>query len=295
MRDRLAFLMQETWASLRRNALLQVASISTASIALLLFGAMGMVLYKLDATAQSLPSQFEVEVFLKITATREQALELQARLEAMPEVARVTLIPREEAWEKFKQDYADEVNLADLPNPLPDKLVVAAHVPESLPLIAERVRQEPTVETVLDHRNLLQQVLAVARLVRWVGLSVGGLLLFAALVLIYNTVRLTIFSRQREVRVMALVGATLRAIRFPFVLEGVVQGGLGGLVAGLLVLAGAGLLSDYMVRTWPFLQDLPPGMPPLYVLVGLPVLGGLIGGLCAWWAARRFVRIRSEA
>ncbi len=294
MRDRLAFLLHETWASLTRNALLQVASISTACVALILLGAVGMVLYKLDITAQSLPSQFEMEVFMTTSATREQALELQERLQAMPEVAEVKLIPRETAWEQFKKEYADEVNLADLPNPLPDKLVVSVHQPERLPRIADQVRQEPTVDTVLDHRQVLSQLLAVARLVRWVGLSVGGMLLFASLVLIYNTVRLTIFSRQREVRVMALVGATLRAIRFPFVLEGVVQGGLGGVVAGAIVLTGAGLLSDYMVRTWPFLRDLPPGMPPLYVLSGLPLLGALIGGLCAWWAARRFVRIRGE-
>ncbi|CUU10229.1 MAG: ABC transporter permease [Fimbriimonadales bacterium] len=294
MRDRIAFLLSETWASLRRNTMLQIAAVSTACIALVLLGAVGMALYKLDATAHTLPSQFEVEIFLKVSVPRAQSLEMKKMLEAMPEVARVKLVPREQGWEELKKNLKDDVNLADLPNPLPDKLIVAAHQPEQLPLIAERVRKDPRVDEVLDHRNTLEEVLSVARLVRWVGIGAGGLLLFSALVLIYNAVRLTIYSRQREVGVMALVGATLTTIRAPFVLEGMIQGGLGGLVAAGLVLAGAGVLSDMMVRLWPFLKDLPPGLPPVFVLVGLPLLGSLLGGLCAWWAARRFVRIWGE-
>lgn len=295
MRDRIAFLLGESWASLRRNTMLQVAAVSTACIALVLLGAVGMALYKLDALAHSLPSQFQLEIFLKVSVPREESLALKQSLEQMPEVAQVELVPKEQGWEQFQQSLKEDVNLADLPNPLPDKLIVSAKEPEQLPLIAERVRHDPRVDEVLDHRKTLQDVLSVARLVRFVGIGVSGLLLFSALVLIYNAVRLTIYSRQREVRVMALVGATLLTIRAPFVMEGVIQGGLGGVFAGGFVLAGAGVLSDMMVRTWPFLKDLPPGLPPEVILLGLPTLGSLLGGLCAWWAARRFVRIWSEA
>lgn len=295
MRDRIAFLIGESWASLRRNTMLQVAAVSTACIALVLLGAVGMALYKLDALAHSLPSQFQLEVFLKVSAPREASLAIKKELEQMPEVAQVELVPKEQGWKQLQQSLKEDVNLADLPNPLPDKLIVSAKEPERLPMIAERVRQDPRVDEVLDHRKTLQDVLSVARLVRFVGIGVSGLLLFSALVLIYNAVRLTIYSRQREVRVMALVGATLLTIRAPFVMEGAIQGGLGGLLAGGFVLAGAGMLSDMMVRTWPFLNDLPPGLPPTAILVGLPLLGSLLGGLCAWWAARRFVRIWSEA
>ncbi|MCS7208298.1 MAG: ABC transporter permease [Fimbriimonadales bacterium] len=291
MIDRLRFVLHETRESLLRNATMQAAAISTACIALILLGSASMALYKLDATAQSLPSQFEAEVFLKMSATRQQAVELKARIEAMPEVERVTLTPREEAWEQQKRELADEVNLADIPNPLPDKLTVRVRDPATLPAVAQQIAQSPLVEEVIDSRQELQTVLSIARLVRWIGLGAGGVLLLAALILIYNTVRLTIFSRQREVRVMALVGATLRSIRLPFVLEGMVQGIVGGVLAAVLVLLGATLVSDYAVRQWPFLRDTPPGLPPLAILVGLPMVGALMGGACAWWATQRYVRI----
>lgn len=291
MIDRLRFVLMETWESLTRNATMQAAAISTACIALILLGGAGMALYKLDATAQSLPSQFEANVFLKMSATREQALQLKAQLEATPEIERVVLTPREVAWEQEKQKLADDVNLADLPNPLPDKLTVRVRDPALLPAVAERIAQSPLVEEVIDSRKELQTVMELSRLVRWIGLGAGGLLLMAALILIYNTVRLTIASRQREVRVMALLGATLRSIRLPFVLEGMIQGVVGGALAAALVLAVAALISDYFVRQWPFLRDMPPGLPPYVVMMGLPALGALMGGLCAWWAARRYVHI----
>ncbi len=291
MIDRLRFVLQETWESLTRNATMQAAAISTACIALILLGSAGMALYKLDATAQSLPSQFEANVFLKTSATREQAIELQKQIQAMPEVEQVVLTPREVAWEREKQKLAADVNLADLPNPLPDKLTVRVRDPALLPAVAERIAQSPLVDEVIDSREELKTVLELSRLVRWVGLGAGGLLLLAALILMYNTVRLTIFSRQREVRVMALLGATLRSIRLPFVLEGITQGIVGGVLAAILVLTAAALLSDYLVRQWPFLKDMPPGLPPTVVAIGLPALGALMGGLCAWWATHRYVRI----
>lgn len=291
MIDRLRFVLLETWESLTRNATMQAAAISTACIALVLLGGAGMALYKLDAAAQSLPSQFEAEVFLKMSATRAQAMQLKAQLEKMPEITRVTLTPREVAWEQEKQKLADKVNLADLPNPLPDKLTVRVRNPELLPAVSEQIAQSPLVEEVIDSRQELQTVLAISRLVRWIGLGAGGMLLLAALILIYNTVRLTIFSRQREVRVMALLGATLRSIRLPFILEGITQGAVGGALAATLALLVAAFVSDYLIRQWPFLNDLPPGLPPYVVMTGLPTLGALMGGLCAWWATQRYVRI----
>lgn len=291
MIDRVRFVVQETWASLRGSKAMQAAAISTAAIALILLGSASMVLSKLDAIARALPNEFEASVFLKMSATREQALQLKAEIEAMTEVAQVSLVPREQAWELEKQKLAGEVNLADLPNPLPDKLTVRVHDPAQLPLVAERVAKSPLVDEVIDSRKELQTVLSIARLVRWTGLGIGGLLLLSALMLIYNSVRLTINARQNEVQVMALVGATLRSIRLPFVLEGMTQGLLGGVIAALLVLLGAGATSDYMVSQWPFLRDTPPGLPPLLLMVSLPSLGALIGGLCAWWATMRHVRI----
>ncbi len=291
MIDRFRFIVNETWASLRGNLAMQVAAISTACIALILLGSAAMALYKLDALAQSLPNAFEASVFLHTTVSRAQTLKLKAEIEAMPEVAQVVLVPREVAWEQEKQKYKDEVNLADLPNPLPDKLIVRVHQAETLPAVSARIAQSSLVDEVIDSQAELEMVLGAARLVRWVGLGTGGLLLLSALLLIYNAVRLTIHARQHEVQVMALVGATLRSIRLPFVLEGMVQGLLGGIIAALITVLSAGLLSEYMVSQWPLLKDMPPGLPPGVVLVGVPILGMVLGGLCASWATLRYVRI----
>lgn len=291
MYDRLLFILEETWANLRRNGLMQLAAISTATVALILLGSVGMILYKLDLVAQSLPQQFEVEVYMRPHLPRERTLELKKRLEAMPEVQQVVLKSREEAWREEQQRLAGEVNLSDLPNPLPDKLIVRAKQPALGMQIAKWLRQEPAVDEVIDRRSDLAMVLGVARFVRWGGLSLSSVLLLATLVLIYNTIRLTVLARQTEVRIMALVGASHRTIRLPFILEGAVQGGLGGLLASALVLAGARVVSNYVAQNWGFLGGLPGGAPPGWVVLGLVSTGTLIGAFCATWAAQRFVRI----
>jgi cell division transport system permease protein len=290
MWDKLLFILQETWANLRRNGLMQFAAISTATVALILLGSVGMALYKLDAVAQSMPRQFEVQVFMRENLRRNQVLEFKKRIEALPEVARVTLKTKEDAWKEEKQRY--NINLSDLPNPLPDKLIVATHEPEQVVGTTKWLRsQKGMVDDVLDDQTTLQTVMSIAKFVRWIGFTVSALLILSALVLIYNAIRLTVLSRQTEVRIMALVGATLRTIRLPFVLEGAIQGGLGGLLASLLVLLGANAVSNYVVQTWPFLGELPGGAPVWMIGCALVSLGTLMGGLSASWAAQRFVHV----
>lgn len=290
MWDKITFILQETWANLRRNGLMQFAAVSTATVALILLGSVGMALYKLDAVAQAMPRQFEVQVFMRENLTREQVLEFQKQLEAKPEVARVSLKTKEEAWAEEKQRYS--VNLSDLPNPLPDKLIVATHEPEQTAALTKWMRAQKTmVDDVLDDQTTLQTVMSIAKFVRWVGFTVSTMLILSALVLIYNAIRLTVLSRQTEVRIMALVGATLRTIRLPFMLEGAVQGGVGGLLASLLVLLGARTASNYVMQAWPFLGELPGGAPVWMVCCALVSLGVLMGGLSASWAAQRFVHV----
>lgn len=291
MIDRLLFILNETWANLRRNGLMQFAAISTSTVALILLGSVGMMLYKLDSVAQSLPRKFEIEVFAHEDAKREEVVALQQQLQAMPEVALVQLITKEEAWQQEKDALLDQMDLSDLPNPLPDKLIVSTREPEQIAGVSKRIRQEKVVEDVLNQQETLAQVMSISRFIRWTGFSISGLLMLSALVLIYNAIRLTVLSRQTEVRIMSLVGANHRAIRMPFVLEGAAQGGLGGLLAGGMVLLGARMISDYTSSAWPFLDQLPGGAPVWSVLISLMALGVLLGGLSASWAAQRFVKI----
>ncbi|MCW5933236.1 MAG: ABC transporter permease [Fimbriimonadia bacterium] len=291
MIDRLLFILNETWANLRRNGLMQFAAISTSTVALILLGSVGMMLYKLDSVAQSLPRKFEIEVFAHEDAKREEVVALQQQLQAMPEVALVQLITKEEAWQQEKDALLDQMDLSDLPNPLPDKLIVSTREPEQIAGVSKRIRQEKVVEDVLNQQETLAQVMSISRFIRWTGFSISGLLMLSALVLIYNAIRLTVLSRQTEVRIMSLVGANHRAIRMPFVLEGAVQGGLGGMLASGMVLLGARMISDYTSSAWPFLDQLPGGAPVWSVLASLVALGVLLGGLSASWAAQRFVKI----
>ncbi|NUL83454.1 MAG: ABC transporter permease [Armatimonadetes bacterium] len=291
MLHRTLFIIEETLTSLKRDASMQLAAITTAMVSLVLLGLVAFTLFQLDSVASSLPRQFEINAFAKMDAPREEIEAVVGRIEAMPETKSVKLVTKEEAWPEEKRRLGSDMTFEGMPNPLPDKLVVAAKKPELCLTLADKIREEPVIDKVVDLRDDLGMVQGIARIVRWTGLIFTGILMLGALILIYNAIRLTVKAREDEIAVMALVGATHRTIRLPFVLEGAVQGMLGGLLAAIIVLASVPRALDALAEAAPFIGNWAAAAPPLAVAGLLVGAGTIMGALSAFYAAQRFVRV----
>ncbi|MEA3019566.1 MAG: cell division transport system permease protein [Actinomycetota bacterium] len=237
MSIKLDYATRETVSNLRRNLLLTTASMLTVAVSLSMVGVAILLRYGVDNATQRWKNGVEFEIFLNLDATPEQQARIERELVASPDVERggVKFVSQQEQYQLFKlyfndqPEYLQNVKAQDLPASyrvkpkVQDVAVIRA--------LGERFRQEAGVKQVEFAADTVDTVLKVSRWLQVAMFVIASVLLFAAVLLIFNTIRMGIFARRREIEVMKLVGATNWFIRVPFMLEGLIQGVLGAAVS----------------------------------------------------------------
>jgi cell division transport system permease protein len=243
------FFIQEGLRAMRRSAAPSIAAIVTIVVTVVLLGVLIPVLQTTQAKSSEVRDQLELKTFLFDDATPEETDQLKQKITAMPHVASVEYVSKEQALQILKGRLSDKSITDELnSNPLPASFNVKVDDANNL----EAVRSElsppnasgqaepvsPIIDEVVDSRAEASKITAVTGAIKIVLLVITGLLLLASLGLIANTIRLSIYARRREVEVMRLVGATNWFIRWPFMVEGLVVGFVGGVIAVGVLLAG---------------------------------------------------------
>jgi cell division transport system permease protein len=287
------FLIREAFLNLRRQGLMTLASISTVAVALSILGAFGLLAWHVHLVTDQLPRRFEVHAFLRRNLPAAEVEGVRGAVERIPGVRSVTLVTCDEAWNAFKNRYTGlKSDLEGLEgNPLPDKLEIQAHTPQQTLAVAEQVRVMPQVEAVQDGRTVLQRLISINQWVRTGSLILGALLALGTVAIISNAIRLTLFARRREIRVMQLVGATNGFVRFPFLLEGMLDGLIGGgLACGLLYLAYHYLTTRALVHL-PLVSEFRLNLDLPVFLGGIAAGGLMVGFMGSAVSIRRFLKI----
>lgn len=285
----LPYFIREGVSNLRRAKFAAFASTAAIAVALVLVGVFGVVGYKAQTVSDMLREQAgEMEVFVEQGASEQDEKALHARIRTMPGVARAEFVSHEEAAKIFRREFGEESSVFDDPTFLPASIKVEMEPgyanPDSMSRAADVIGEWRSVDDVVLNRDLLVRVAQNRRLLNTIGIVLGGIVVLTALFLVANTIRLTIYARRLLIRTMKLVGATDRFVRRPFLVEGVLQGLIGGVIAGGIVWG--------LYRF--FIQQLDQAPVPLHV--GLALFGGLVGaGMLLGWigsyfAARRFIQ-----
>ena len=295
MGGKLAYALRETVQNLRRNLVLTGASMMTVAVSLSLVGASFLLGYGVDNVTQRWQGGIEFEIFLNETITPEQRDRIQRELDANPDVANAVFVSQEEQFELFQVLFADQPEYLETVTPevLPPSFRVEPSIADAdvIKALGDRFEAEPGVKTVVFAEETVRTLLRVSGITQSVIFTVAAVLLFAAALLIFNTIRTAIFARRREIEVMKLVGATNWFIRVPFMLEGLLQGLVGASVAFGIV---------YLVRN--AAQDAIRGVPLFdgFVVVSSQVattgvltllLGAGIGAIGAGVAVTKFLDV----
>ena len=259
-------------------------------MALVLIAVFGLLAWQAAQVTQWLKQRVgEVEVFVSDAADARATNALRLRLEATPGVEAVEFVSREQAAEQFRREFGDEAGaLPDidfLPASFRIQLEPDYANADSLGLLAAQFAGLTRVDEVIYNQALLAKVQRNLRVFTPIAIGLGLVVVIAALFLVGNTVRLTIYARRLLIRTMKLVGATDRFIRRPFLVEGIAQGVVAGLLACLLVWPLYGLF----LRAVPQAQGWPGGSP-LFVMVLVFAVGVGLGWLGSWVAVRRFIK-----
>jgi cell division transport system permease protein len=172
----------------------------------------------------------------------------------LPEVKSLEYISKEEALHRLQQKLKMDISLTDLPNnPLPNTFEIQLNNANKISRLAEAIKKMDYVEKVKYGEKIANKVLALNRAVHWVGSLVIIALLICTVFIISNTIRLTVYARRREIKIMQLVGAAFWFIRWPFIMEGMLQGVMGALPALLLVAGLYGLFVPQVQNNLPFI------------------------------------------
>lgn len=291
------YFLRRALRNMRHSPVLSLASVATVSLALTLLVFFAIAVLNVQDLLVSWDQEAAVVIYLEQEPALEQRAALVAEIEAMPEVSMVTYISAQTALERFRERLGADADLLDglapevLPASLEIRLAATSGHPASFETLLGKLTQDRRFADVRHGREWREKFEAFLLLLRAIGAGLGGFLVFAAMVIVANTIKLTLYARQDELETMTMVGATSLFIKLPYLVEGAVQGFLGGCVAlvfsflafqivlrksldNLLLLTGVDRV-HYLPLTWQ---------------VGVVVAGTLIGLLGSLFALRRFVR-----
>jgi cell division transport system permease protein len=291
------FFLREALRGLRRSSAPALAALLTVLLTAIVLGVFIPIVQATTGTANEVRGRVVLDVYVSPEASPAERSELERALESTDNVKSVDYISKTEALEELGRKVTDTDEKIQLlgTNPLPDLFRVTPDDPDELHVIEDTlvVRGEPQLPAVDDVRNRegeTDKILSATGLVKALAAGLAALLVFASIALVANTIRLSIFARRREVEVMKLVGATNWFIRWPFVIEGVIVGFLGGALAVLLLAIGKQtfidpLSDDFALLAAPDTIDFP--LLVALLMVACVAVSALGSGL----TLRRFLKV----
>jgi cell division transport system permease protein len=242
---KVGFFLREALRALKRNAVPSFAAVATVLVTVLVLGVFIPVVQATTGAANKVRSRVIADVYLKAGSTQKDIDRVrQVIITKAPAVKSVQFVSKEQA---YKEERARNQEAYDLlgANPLPDLFRITPAKPEDITRIRDalappapaggRSTIDPAIDEVRNREEDTNKILSVTQAVKLTMAMLAILLAIASVLLIANTIRLSLYARRREVEVMKLVGATDWFIRWPFVLEGVLVGALGGVLAVLLL------------------------------------------------------------
>lgn len=268
----IGYFISDAFKSLKRNRTISIASIATVLTTLFIFGAFLLTALNVKNGVTDVQDKVEVKVFLKDDVTQEQRDAVEAKLKTVQGVKEVEFESKDQAFAKMEgsSDYNKEIlaGYSKENNPLPASYIVRLESPEVASSVESAMKTNDKfmagVEDVGNDEELIGTINSFVKVINTVGLVLGVVFVGVSLFLIVNTIKITVYSRRREVGIMKFVGATDWFIRWPFVIEGVIIGLVGGILSTLLLFAGYNFLYGKIVSSSSLYM--PQFVQPMYVL-----------------------------
>lgn len=298
MFDLILYFFRRVQRNIRQSPMLCTAAVGTVAISLIIIAFFGIVVLNVQKLAAFWSDEIQVIAYFDKTPDSSRLKEWRETIERMPEVAEVVSVDREEAFQRFSRRLAEDADLLDgfgaeiLPASLEISLKDKFRTQEGVESLVQRLRENSEFTDFSYGQDWLERFEAFLGLLKLAGATLGGFLLFAAVFIVSNTIKLTLYARRDELEIMALVGGTPLFIKTPFLLEGAVHGAAGGIIA----LGGAYILFQGFLRKGLASLLLFSGGDQIHFLsfeqqALLIITGMLLGLFGSVLSLRKFVRI----
>jgi cell division transport system permease protein len=296
---RLSFFLREAMRSLRRSALPSFAALATVLVTMLVLGVFIPIVQATTGAANEVRGRLLLDVYLKTDVKPGDIRQVKALIAKTPHVKRIQFVSKAQAYREERRRNPQAYQLLGS-NPLPDTFRItpdnAANIPairDQLELANAQGSQTPVdaaIDDVRDRRDETHKIISATNVIKLTLSLLAGLMVLASILLVANTIRLSLFARRREVEVMKLVGATDWFIRWPFIFEGIVMGALGGGLAILLLAVGKIALIDPLSSSLRLIAT-PATVNFGLLVVVLAAASVAVSALGSGLSLRRFLRV----
>lgn len=296
---KISYMLREAWANILTNRTTTMVAILTTAFTLACVGIFLLLYVNLRAAAGWLQDDIKIMVYLEDNVTGAATSEVEKQLQNDRAVAATHFISKEQALGEFKRQFPSDSRLLEGlgQNPLPASYVVSLNPqyrsPDVVKRWAERVSRLAGVSKVDYNRDWIDALSTIIRSIEMVAIAFGLVLSAAAVTIIANTIRLTVFARRGDIAILRLIGATKTFIRIPYLLEGAILGGVGSAISlGMLKLLYELFRQQMrMSGPWGGLEDLMMFFP-LSICLVLMAVGVGLGCVGSFISLRRFDEVR---
>ncbi len=292
----IGYFLKKALENFRINPFLSLVTLSTIAISMLILGLFALIYFNVQQFLQQWGDELQVTAYLEEKLSPEQTEVLRSKVADWPAVEKITYVSKERALARFRSQLREYAGILEglRANPLPASLEIQLRPQvsrgENIEEFSSRLERQPGVAEVQYGKRWMAKLRIFVDVLKLVGITVGGLLLLATIFVVSNTIKLTFYSRQEELEIMRLVGATDFFIKAPFLIEGLLHGLCGALLAtGCLLLLVFLLFSQLHLPLR--LAVVPGSQPTVQLIAGFLGLGLLLGGLGSALSLRRFLRL----
>lgn len=288
------YFIKEVYTSFKRNIWMTLASIFTVVLSLFILGFFSIVILNLNKMVDTLESQVQISVYLKDDLSQEEIDETKETLSKIEGLQDIKFTTREEAMKNFKERLGDQQFLLDAlddTNPLPNSFSLTVTSPQQVKTIADTAAALDSVESASYSQDIINHLFNLTHLIRLIGVALIILLTGAAIFIISNTIRLTVFARRKEIAIMKYVGATDWFIRWPFLLEGICLGFIGGGLATIFLYIVYNQVTQEIYEAMAFFPLIPQHPFIDYISLAILVAGIIIGALGSTISLKRFLKV----
>ena len=301
---RAQFVFHEVWIGLRRNLTMTIALVVVVAISLSLLGTGLLFVKQVDNTRTYWQGRVQLSIYLCTrssvspqcehngAATATERAQIETDLKNLPQVVSVRYESQEEAYSRFRQEFSqnqsfvNSVSKGDIPDSFQVKL---RNTQTDFPIVAQTVDGRDGVDQVVDDSSILDKFYKLLNGARNAVVIIAIILIIAAILLVANTIRLSAFNRRRETSIMRLVGASNFYVQLPFLVEGIIAGLFGWLVAAGLLIGVKSLWLDTLQQYFPFNVQL-SATDLVQVIVLAMIIGVVLTGATSLLTLRRYLR-----
>ncbi|MCG0275290.1 MAG: permease-like cell division protein FtsX [Thermosediminibacteraceae bacterium] len=283
------YFFKEAFVNLFRNGWMSLASIGAVASALIIFGSFLIISINFDYIAKNVESQVEITAYLEDSVNQLVLNQVEYKIKSIDGVKEVVFVSKEQALEEFKKQVGEEL-LEGIENPLPHSFRIKVETPQEVAAVAEKIQQIPGVEEVKYGKGVVEKLFKITHWVRLVGFAIMVIFAIISIFIISNTIRITVFARRREINIMKYIGATDWFVRWPFLIEGMLLGFTGSLIAIVLLTVGYNYLYEMVKLNIPIISLLPIEEFYDYSL-GLLTIGTFLGAFGSGFSIKKFLRV----